>query len=312
MAKETGETQAWVEVVGIGDQGILALDALMEDGRSEMGVLSLQVEERALRSKKAPTMLFRRGEWTEASRIWSLPLTWEERREQLKHWPHVEAFTGYAIEELMSQFVFVLADLGDRETEDMLAGVTGCSGYPSDVDAFTVAVLPQQQGTTTEEADSCLRALCRSDRKYPVVVMEMMPGEAEDTAARKAMAWRQSRFVRDIVQCDEAAIAWAEFTAFFQHTGAWKAWSAEGETLAAAMDEAVERLSRGGVLSAAQKVFVLMTGRAEAWSIEELQAGTQRLQAVLHGDAEMLLATDSEVACDSVRVHVAAQWGDGQ
>ena len=139
-----------------------------------------------------------------------------------------------------------------------------------------------------------------------------MPGEAEDTAARKAMAWRQSRFVRDIVQCDEAAIAWAEFTAFFQHTGAWKAWSAEGETLAAAMDEAVERLSRGGVLSAAQKVFVLMTGRAAAWSIEELQAGTQRLQAVLHGDAEMLLATDSEAACDGVRVHVAAQWGDGQ
>ena len=75
MVEETGRTPADVTVMGVGDQGVWALDDLLDDGISWVDYVSFHIEERPLRSKRVPTRLFRRGEWRSAMEIWASPLS---------------------------------------------------------------------------------------------------------------------------------------------------------------------------------------------------------------------------------------------
>lgn len=127
MVEETGRTPADVTVMGVGDQGVWALDDLLEDGISWVDYVSFHIEERPLRSKRVPTRLFRRGEWRSAMEIWASPLSGDEKEERIKSCPNVAKLERYTTENrLWNEFAFVFADLGEDEMAEMLGGVTGC------------------------------------------------------------------------------------------------------------------------------------------------------------------------------------------
>ena len=315
MVEETGRTPADVTVMGVGDQGVWALDDLLDDGISWVDYVSLHIEERPLRSKRVPTRLFRRGEWRSAMEIWASPLSGDEKEERIKSCPNVAKLERYTTENrLWNEFAFVFADLGDGEMAEVLGGVTGCGGAFSEVwEAFLVAALPQPAEREQEGIMPLVFDLYRGERAYPAIVMEMAPGAASDRrAAKRAMARRQSLFVRDVLRgIEDAALDWREFQAFFRQTGVWKAWSAEGDTFESALRESIAALSPGGVLSAASKVFLLATGSEAALTLPKVTAGMTLLSETLGGEAEILMAERSEDGFgDGVRVHLAAHWHD--
>lgn len=299
-------------VIGIGDNGMEAVDHLMKSSFKNVAYLVLHRDAKKLRQTKADAIALEDDSWKGIEGWMTAPI---------EYYPiSYQKFYFYCDLILQGERpAFVLADFSEslgRKTAPAAAREEGmflCPGKIAVVHVPHIETRNAGKKVMTEDSDLkwCLQSLCEHARV--VIVMGDDPSAALGTATANAVAKRQSDFVGDLLGAlqggEDATSSWQEVMEFlFVRRSFWQAWSSEAADVRSAMADVQRVLSRGGALQAAKRVFVMVTGKEGELSLSAVQKTMDELSALLDKEAEVLLHVNSEKEFDAgVRINMAVQ-----
>ena len=315
LAKRYRECDAGV--IGIGDNGMEAVDHLMKSGFKNVEYLVLHRDAKKLRQTKADAIALEDDSWKGIEGWMTVPI---------EDYPiSYQKFYFYCDLILQGERpAFVLADFSEslgRKTAPAAVREESLFPYAGKIAVVHVPHIETRSAgkkATTEDSDLkwCLQSL--GEHARVVIAMGDDASAALGTAAVNAVAKRQSDFVGDLLLAlhgdEEMRLSWQEVRAFLS-TGRlsrwgnlWQAWSSEAADVRSAMADVQRVLSYGGALGAAKRVFVMVTGKEGELSLSAVQKAMEELSALLDKEAEVLLHVNSEKEFDAgVRINMAVQ-----
>ena len=312
------ERECDADIIGIGDNGLAAVDRLIEAGFKDVEYLVLHRDEKKLKRTKADALALKDDSWEGIEDFMTAPFETLPKSYQ-RFWFY------YTLNLTYRRPAFVLADFSEADGRDAAPAAARGKDIFS---ARNIAVVhvPMLETLTDKKAEMARTDLCRrleSLCRYAGIVIAMEDGFALQTkaAAPEAKAKRQSDFVGDLLHSIQgganAALNWQEAEKFLGISplygeNLWQAWSSEGADVRTAMEEAKRALSRGGALQKAKRVFVIITGKEGGFSLLEVQDVVDALTAALDEEAQVMLHVNCEKEfADGVRVNMAVRLDAG-
>lgn len=312
LKKRDGKYDA--DIIGIGDNGLAAVNHLIEAGYKNAAYLVLHREGKKRKQTKADTIAMKNDSWAGIENFLTAPFDGLPKS--------YRRFLFYYSMNLQHRGPsFVLADFSESDGRDAAPAAAKSDGLFPRRKIAVVHVPMLEKLTDKDEAGRLepelrwrFQGLCQQAH----IVIAMGDGLSHQAGMASEQAKRQSDFVGDLLCAlhgdEEMRLSWRKVCEFLsvgrlpRWGNLWQAWSSEAADVRSAMADVQRVLSCGGALQATKRVFVMITGKEGELSLSAVQKTMDELSALLDKQAEVLLHVNSERQFDAgVRINMAVQ-----